>query len=646
MVKLIQKSGYIKSGGRAGGYMKYIATRKGVEIIEGTGDPTAQQKQLIQNILRDFPDTKDLFEYVDYTQAPSIRSASAFIGAALDYNAHSAQSQDIYMRYIATRPRVEKHGSHGLFSAADKTDLDAAMWMLKKHEGNVWTLIYSLRREDAARLGYDNAESWRKLLLAYQAEMADAMKISPENFRWYAAFHDEGHHPHIHMMVWSDDPKQGYLNRAGIETMRSKLTNAIFKDEMYSLYVQKDISYKELKQEAQKTMRELITQMEHSICSNPVIEQHMMQLVQALTMTTGKKQYGYLKKPVKRIVDAIVDELAKQPEVAQCYEAWNKLRDELESYYKDKPREHLSLSRQKEFKAIKNMVIQEAENIRLGVQTFEDEQMDDEPEMELPVLDAVEPDQRPLRELVYGQEEEPSSSRVEQLEYLWRIGFSSAAHKLGMLYRDGREVQRDMEKAVQWFTLSAQAGNNSSEYALGKIYLSQGKIRAGLGWMLNAANHGNSYAMYRIGKELLAGEHLTRDPANAVNFFEAAARSGNQYAQYALGKLRLQGREIPRDKEEALRWLELSAAQGNPYAQYLIDHADDGQDPSILLSTSRLLHHMSRIFRDNSMPPANPQGLRIDSHRRRYLQEKRMALGHKPDDHEEYVQTQNWEQTM
>ena len=649
MVKLIQKCGYIKNGGRANGYMKYIATREGVEIVEGTGKPTENQVELIRNILRDFPEAGDSFEYADYIAAPSQGSASAFISAALDYNAHSAKSQDIYMRYIATRPRVEKHGEHGLFGVEDRVDLSSTLHSLQEHNGNVWTLIYSLRREDAARLGYDNAESWRRLILSHQAEMADAMKISPENFRWYAAFHDEGHHPHIHMMVWSDDPKQGYLTEDGIETMRSKLTNAIFKDEMYSLYVQKDISYKDLKAAARNTMRELLSQMDRSICSSPVIEQRMTELVHALDTTKGKKQYGYLKKPVKEIVDAIVDELAQQPAVAQCYEAWNKIRDELESYYKDKPREHLPLSQQKEFRAIKNMVIQEAENIRLGVHTFEDERMRDEPETAVPYAEEEEPDRRLMRDVIYEDEDEwedepkEKPAAVKRLEELWRRGYSGAAHMLGKLYRDGKDVQRDLEMAEQWFSISARGGNNISEYVLGKMLLDQGRECDGYRWIISAANHGNTYAMYRIAKDLLSEGH----PAHAVEYFQRAAQRGNQYAQYALGKLYLQGTEdIPRDKEEALRWLELSAAQGNPYAQYLVDHADDGQNPSILLSATRLLHHMSRIFRDNSVAPANPQGLRIDSRRRRYLQEKRIAMGHKPDDHEEYVPTQNWQQTM
>ncbi len=290
------------------------------------------------------------------------------------------------------------------------------------------------------------------------------------------------------------------------------------------------------------------------------------------------------------------------------------------------------------------MVIQEAENIRQGVLTFEDERIDDEPEPELPRIE--EPEPQSMWDIVYGREEERRSSVVADLEYLWRLGYTAAAYKLGKLYRDGIRVVQDYEKAEQWFTQAAQAGDCGAEYVLGKLLLEQGKTEDGIRWLLSAANHGNSYAMYRIGKELLAGEHLDRDPDLAREYFVWAGQHGNAAAQYALGKLLLEGRELPKDKEEALRWLELSAAQGNAYAQFLMERADEPCGPAILLSATKLLHHMSRIFRDNSVAPAIPQGLKIDSQRRRQMQEKRLAMGHKIDDHEDYVPTQEWEQTM
>ena len=318
MKGLIQKSGYIKPGSGGGHYAEYIATRDGVELME----PTA--------------------------------------GGG-------------YLEYIVERPR-----SHGLFSADGAADLEQTMEEINAHAGPVWTFIYSLKREDAARLGYENSESWRRLLLAHQAELAAAMKIPLSSFRWCAAFHDEKHHPHIHMMAWSADPEQGYLTEKGIEQMRSQLSNDIFQDELLSLYQEKDLSYQQVRDAAMEAMGRLIREMKSGLCDSPIISGQMETLAEMLSEVKGKKVYGYLKKPVKAQVDAVVDELARLPEVAECYEQWNRMRDELERYYKDTPREHKPLSQQPEFKAIKNMVIREAEELRLGAFTFEDTTMKDE----------------------------------------------------------------------------------------------------------------------------------------------------------------------------------------------------------------------------------------------------------------------------
>ena len=290
MVRLIQKSGYIKTG-NASGYMKYIATRERVEKLEGSAPVTKGQQQLIENLLRDFPDANKLDEYSGYRLAPTTGNASALISAVLDANAHKFTDRDGYMKYIATRPRVERHGEHGLFSNRP-VSLDAALKEVETHTGNVWTFIWSLRREDAARLGYDHAESWRKLIKAHQAEIAEAMKIPPDQLRWYAAFHDEGHHPHVHAMVWSADPSQGRLTKEGVKMIRSRLTNDIFRDEMYTLYQKRDVSYKDLVSAARRSMRELIEKMRTGFCDSSVIEMKMLELAQSLEAAKGKKVYG------------------------------------------------------------------------------------------------------------------------------------------------------------------------------------------------------------------------------------------------------------------------------------------------------------------------------------------------------------------
>lgn len=649
MAKLVQKSGYIKSG-KAGGYMRYIATREGVEKLAGNGAVTKGQRELIQKLLTDFPDAVELFEYEDYCKTPTLGTASAFISMALDANLHEIDSESGYMQYIATRPRVQKHGSHGLFSSATAVDLASAMSELEAHEGNVWTIIYSLRREDAARLEYDNADAWRTLLMENVPTLAKSMKISLDNFRWYAAFHDEGHHPHIHMMVWSDDPKEGFLTKDGIAAMRSKLTNAIFRDEMQQIYERKDVAYSDLVEAAQNAMREMISRMQRQVCDSPIIEDNMRQLVQALETTTGKKQYGYLKKPLKQLVDTIVDVLAKLPEVSACYEVWNQIHEELnECYGHSTPWERLPLSQRKEFRKIKNDIISEAENIRLGLPTFEDERMQDEPEPENQKEEhqsysVYEQAQRyrvakAVLQDIYALDAEHAEG-VKALEQLWEEGYTVAAHQLGKFYRDDLSTLRDYEKAEQWFRRSAEAGNDFSEYALGKLLLTQKRWEEALGWLGKAADHGNQFARYRLGKIYLAGESVPKDVAKALAYLTASADQGNQFAQYTLGKLYLLGRDVPPDREQAREWLSQAAAQGNEYAQFFLDRFDQFRDPSVMLAATKLLRHMSRIFQSNSAPPGNPAGIRIDSKRRRRLMEKRMAMGHKADDHEEQMQYQ------
>ena len=576
MQGLIQKSGYIKPGGGAGNYAEYIATRDGVELLNRSGQ---------------------------------------------------------YMEYIAERPR-----SHGLFSNVPNTDLEKTMQEVNSHSAPVWTFIYSLKREDAARLGYNSAESWRKLLLAHQTELAEAMKIPPNQFRWCAAFHDEKHHPHIHMMVWSADPKQGYLTEQGIEAMRSKLTNDIFQDELLHLYKQKDLSYQEVRDTAQEAMRDLVQEMKSGVCNCPAIEDKLFTLAEMLQTAKGKKVYGYLKKSAKAQVDAIVDELAQLPAVAECYEVWNKLRDELENYYKDKPKERLPLSQQKEFKTIKNMVIREAEQIRLGWVTFEDEQMDDEPFEGEEVLASQTRWQmvNAYREARYVLCDDDSTwteqeEAVQTLEQLWDAGLTIAAHQLGKCWRDGLGVLPDDDKAELWFRRSAEAGNDFSQYALGKLLQGQKRITEAMEWYEQAAAQGNQYADYRLGKLYLLGDSIPKDTDKAIVYLTRAAESSNQYAQYALGKLYL-----TQDSEMAWYWFTQSAEQGNEYAQFFLDRWDSLKPPSVMLSVTRLLHHMSEIFQDNSVPPQAPAGQQADRKLRIKIREKKIAMGHKPDDHEEY----------
>ena len=611
MARLILKSPYIKSTGGAAGYLRYIATRERVEILPDDRPPTRKQEQLIAKLVKDFPDTKTLYEYEDYQTKPTKAAASAFITLALESNWDALHQSEQYMKYIATRPRAERLGSHGLFSDSDSVSLEKAM-------------------EEAA---------WRNLIRSHRNEIAAAMKIPPGDFRWYAAFHDEGEHPHIHMMAWSAKPGQAYLSKEGIRQIKSKLTNDIFRNEMLHLYEQKTESRDELVREARCAMLELVQNMREGICNHPDAEQLMQELAAQLETVKGKKTYGYLPKRFKRLVDEIVDEMERLPIVRRCYDQWLMLQGKVDSYYHDRPRERLPLSQQKEFRQIKNAVIREAERLRQGEITFEERGLSqqDEPEQFRNASYEYWTLQEILREEQMTLEER--SEAVYELEKLAKDGDRYSQYLLGKLWRDGPLLIPDGVEARYWFEQAARQGHLAAQYALAKLYLSDDlevhDTARGVEWLRYAAEGGSSWAMYRLGKELLRGENMEKDTAGAVDWFTQSAERGNPYAQYMLGKLYFTGKEVPHDEEQAELWLTRSAKQGNEYAQYLLDYMEEGRSPSAMLAVTRLLYHMSRIFQGNSLPKSRPGGIQIDRKRLKKLREKKIALGHKPDDHEE-----------
>ena len=496
MARLIMKSPYLKcgNGSSVSGYLRYIGTRERVELLPDDRPPTRKQEQLITKLVKDFPDSKELDEYSDCKTKPTKSNASAFISRSLEENWPAVQQSEGYMKYIATRPRAERLGNHGLFSDEDSVDLAKAMDELDHYTGNVWTHILSLKREDAARLGYDNARAWRNLLRANRNDIAAAMNISPGNFRWYAAFHDESEHPHVHMMAWSTVPGEAYLTREGIQKIKSTLTNQIFQQEMLHTYEQKSQSRDELVREARRAIRRLTREMSQSTYSAPEIEQKMEQLATQLETVKGKKSYGYLPKPVKKTVDEIVDKLEELPVVRECYDQWRALQNEVDSYYHDKPKEKKKLSQEKEFRQIKNAVIQEAERIRLGDITFEGADLTghDEPEQvrgesyacwELRQI--IQDDTLPLAD---------RDGATEELERLAERGDTHAQYLMGLLYRDGPLLIPDSRRTKHWLVQAAKQNLPEAQYALGKLLLSDDpEVRdpdEGIRWLKEAAAQG------------------------------------------------------------------------------------------------------------------------------------------------------------
>ena len=643
MARLIVKSPYIKCGAgqSAGGYLKYIATRERVEIIPDDRPPTNKQTQLIAKLVKDFPDAKELMEYEDYTAHPTKATASALITLALESNWDRVQGTEGYAKYIALRPRAERLGEHGLFGDDDAVDLAAVADELDHYTGNVWTHIISLHREDAERLGYNHAEAWRTLLRTHRNDIAAAMKIPPEDFCWYAAFHDEGNHPHVHMMAWSTKLNQAYLSKDGIRQIKSTLTNQIFRQELLHVYEQKSKSRDELVAEARKAMLELAKAMQETTCDHPEVEQMIWDLSQQLGQVSGKKTYRYLPKPMKNLVNEIVDQMVRLPIVNECYQTWWELQCQVEDYYsEDKKRTRPPLSQQKEFRQIKNAVIREAEHIRMNRFSFEDEEMQDngEPISTYDMSYECQELQNVANDVDLPLEERDKAA--ERLEQLAEAGDAHAQYIIGTAYRDGGLLIPDVVKARKLLERAAEQEIDAAQYALGKLYLSDdADIHdpvKGIYWLKRAADNGNDYAAYRLGKEYLSGENTPKDAAAAAEYLWQAANNGNAYAQYLLGKLYLMGEGVPKDADAAYEWFAAAQENGHAYAGFFVDRIERGEQrpPAVMLAVTRLLYHMGNIFRDNAPAMPTVGSIRIDRKRLQELQRKRIALGHKPDDHE------------
>lgn len=542
------------------------------------------------------------------------------------------------MKYIATRENVEKYaqyiaqrpGSHGLFGDDDVVDLQEAMDELKNYTGNVWTHIISLHREDAVQYGYDHADAWKNLIRSHRNEIAEAMHISPNHFRWYAAFHNEGDHPHIHMMAWSTDSKEAYLNRDGIKMIKSTLANDIFAHEMAQFYEQKSEARQELVRAARQSMRELAKEMQSGFVDFPEQEMLMRQLSEQLKTVRGKHSYGYLPKDAKRLVDEIVGNMLSVKIVSDCYDRWLMLQGKVDNFYagENEPRQRLPLSQVKEFHAIKNAVIKVADDIRLGRVTFEDETLRQDEEH-----GEVSPAYWQLRYVIEDKDHslEERDEAVVKMKVLASQDDLRAQYYLGKLYRDGGIVIPDSKLAEYYLKSAAERGMAEAQYALGRLCLSDDEdvhdVAQGIRWLESAAELGSSDAAYLLGKL-----YLPKDREKAARYFEQAARQDNPCAQYMLGKSFL----AEHNTERGMTYMEQAAENGSECAWLFLNRQDSLTEPQLMLAATRLLYHMGRIFQDNSLPQTGAVQ-HIDRKQRQKLQEKRIAHGHKPDDHEEYL---------
>ena len=406
MAKLVTKFKYLKPNRKvsAGGYAKYIATREGVEKIDDTkkfAPATTKQKNLIEKILKDFPDSKDMFEYADYIEKQNQGSASDFISRVMEDYAYEISGRKAYADYIATRPRAERFGSHGLFTDDGvQVQLSKVTEELDRHKGNIWTAIISIRREDAERLGFNTGTRWRDMLRTQTEALAKNLKIPMQNLRCYAAFHNESHHPHVHLIAYSTVENEGYLTQKGVENLRSSFARDIFQQDLLCIYEKQTEHRDKLSAEARDIVEDLVSKINSEIYISASIQHKLLELADRLSQTKGKKVYGYLKLDVKAIVDSIVDELSNDDRIKKLYDLWYEQKENTIRTYTDEIPDRIPLAQNKEFKSIKNAVIKEALKLNLT----EDEVEKNENTDEEPVLNPFEYEENTSVESVFDSD--------------------------------------------------------------------------------------------------------------------------------------------------------------------------------------------------------------------------------------------------
>ena len=366
MAKLIFISPYLKgnrNSAQLANHVRYISTRDGVQTLnDGAKNlpPTKKQEEYIQKLTRKFSEAKLLPEYDEYVSEPSRYTASEFIEQTEEIYSFDLDERENFVDYIANRPGVKKIREHGLWNAGGQVPvMQTAMDEVSHHEGNVWRPIISLPREDAERLGYDHVEAWQNLIKSSLVDIAEGYKIKPDHLRWYAAMHMKEKHIHVHMVIFSTDPKEGYLTKQGIKQIKSALVRQVYKDDLLNVYQKQTAHRDRLQENALEVMDSLIQKMQDGDLKNPKLELLITELAERLQNYSGKKVYGYLPPATKRIVDAIVDELAGDERVAEAYSLWQNMRDEVFSFYSKATPERMPLSQQKAFKPVRNMVIRE-----------------------------------------------------------------------------------------------------------------------------------------------------------------------------------------------------------------------------------------------------------------------------------------------
>lgn len=589
MSQLIVTSRYLKNGNQKNktkrrNYTKYIATRETVEIrsqkfVDRNANATKNQEQLINNLINDFPESKRYLEYEDYEREPTIENAGELISTIVERNADVVGNRQNFVGYMAMRPGVEKRGSHGLFNEKNEPIiLNQAANEIAEHKGNVWSHVVSLRREDAVRLGYDNSDTWRELVKRHISDIAKAQNIPLCNLKWYAAYHDTTHHPHIHLLVYSTNPKQGFLTKAGIDKIRSAFANDIFHDDLQSIYQEQTVSRDELKAVSKNEFESIVNRIASNDHTDPQLGELIRKLYIQLQNVKGKKVYGYLPKEIKETVNKIFSELAKDENIRQLYDKWCSLERLKCKTYTQKEKELPSLTDNKVFQPVRNMIIRTVLNMKpFDVNTEiegsepNDEYIDNTPQNVLPLFDEAEP----------LEEKETDESAAAIKYYIkWNDQYKKACK---LIY--GKDAKlNDFKKAEQLLLSESQRGNVLAVYDLGKLYstdklgerneeMSIAKYTQALQGFLQIEPNSKKikpYIQYRIGKMFCYGLGTEQDYEKAFEWFERSAKQKNKFAQFSLANLYYYGNGVEKDLSQAFLWYQRSSSQGQPYAAYYI----------------------------------------------------------------------------
>ena len=578
------KSGTQKSKNKRRNYTKYIATRETVEVrdqntIDRNDNATKNQKELIDDLLSDFPEAKRYLEYEDFKANPTVENASELISTIIERNADIIGNRQNFVGYMAMRPGVEKRGSHGLFNEKDgPIILNQAANEIAEHKGNVWSHVVSLRREDAVRLGFDNSDAWRELVKRHISDIAKAQNIPLCNLKWYAAYHDTTHHPHIHLLVYSTNPKQGFLTKAGIDKIRSAFANDIFHDDLQSIYQEQTVSRDELKEVSKNEFESIVNMIASNDHTDPQLEELIKKLYIQLQNVKGKKVYGYLPKEIKETVNKIFSELAKDENIRQLYDKWCSLERLKYKTYTQKETELPELSANKVFQPVRNMIIRTVLNMKLFDANTEiegsepnDEYIDNTPQNMSPLFDEAEP---------LAEAETDESAAAIKYYIKWNDQYKKACK---LIY--GKDAKlNDFKKAEQLLLSESQRGNVLAVYDLGKLYstdklcekneeMSIAKYTQALQGFLQIEPNSKKikpYIQYRIGKMFCYGLGTEQDYEKAFEWFERSAKQKNKFAQFSLANLYYYCSGIEKDLSQAFLWYQRSSSQGQPYAAYSI----------------------------------------------------------------------------